>query len=184
MQTHDTYDFKKVPPSCYPTETLSTSNIKLSLSSNRIHINKSFASDPLELQNLYRFVVEFFNDDNSHNLYDIYDIMIETAIKHSNLLGLHILWRGIYHHGSHPIYKRDLKFAVQYGDLNMVKYVYNRFLYANAYLSEEDDLKITYSKLKQLAISNSNVDVIEFVDSLLPYVKNGKYINRLSEDEL
>jgi hypothetical protein len=56
---------------------------------------------------------------------NLYYTMIEMAIKSNNLVGLEILWEGIYHHDrACPDFLDDLYTATKYGNLKTLQHVF------------------------------------------------------------
>lgn len=124
-----------------------------------------------QVHDLARFVKTYYKQDwSDFNEYDFYKSwksyqeMINMAIKSENLIGLETLWQGIYFHDrNNPDYETDAYTAAEFGSLQMFQHVlYGYMNYAT--LNASEDLEL--DKLKKLATSNPNSDVLVLIDAL------------------
>ena len=96
----------------------------------------TLASDPEKHGGLIRFVCTYYNQnyagwklEDYNKSWDNYQMMIGVAIKSNNILGLEILWKGIYYHDrSNPDFVTDVYTAVECADLRTVLHVLHGYM--------------------------------------------------------
>jgi len=93
----------------------------------------------------------------------LYQSMIDLSIKNNNLIGLEILWQGIYFHDrDNPDYLNDVYVASEYGNLKTFQHVLYAYLnYATLNWSDPIDL----NKLRLLATDNA--PVLKFINHIV-----------------
>jgi len=103
-----------------------------------------------------------------------YQNLITVAIKSNNIVGLEVLWKGIYHHDrSNPDFVTDVYTAVEFANLEMLLHVlYGYMNYMD--LNPKDDLD--YAKLKKLAANNPQAHVLGFIYDIGVCVNSGNNI--------
>jgi hypothetical protein len=137
---------------------------------NGLTYNHSLASDPQESFNLIRFVKTHYKYNVYHT--ETYQSMINTAIKSNNLVGLEILWMGMYcHDKSDPNYEHDVYTATEFGHLKTVQHVL--YAYMNYYTSCKIK-NLNYDRLQILAFRNKDYNVSRFIKILYPCTVNNK----------
>jgi hypothetical protein len=107
------------------------------------------------------FVKSYYFDNDSTD-FTIYQKMIELAIKTNNIEALSGLWDGIYYHDrDHPAYDLQVKLAVEFSNLDMVKFCFHGYNnYAILYILE------SFSKSELLILSKNNIDVNLYIQTL------------------
>jgi hypothetical protein len=140
----------------------------------------ALATDPTKWEDLIRLVSTYYEQDYTEGFWEKYQALITAAIKSSNILGLEVLWRGIYYHDrSNPDFVTDVYTAVEFADLDTLLHVlYGYMNYTD--LNLKDNLK--YRKLEDLAVRNPNGGVADFIitigvcvnseNEIRPWVKN------------
>ena len=94
--------------------------------------------------------------------FTIYQTMMKMAIKNNNIEALSGLWSGIYYHDQdHPRYDQHVKLAIEFSNLEMVKFCfYGYHNYTILYKLE------SFSKAKLLELSKNNIDVNVYIQTL------------------
>jgi len=131
----------------------------------------TFAMDPLKWNDLIRLVCTYYNQDYKDwkvEQYDeswrLYQNLITIAIKSNNILGLEVLWKGIYRHDrSNPDFVTDVYTAVEYANLEMLLHVL--YGYMN-YMDLNGKKGLKYTKLKELAANNTNNVIVDFINDI------------------
>lgn len=91
--------------------------------------NISFACLPEKQEDLKRFVVTHYSKADSVTKsmcmsFIMYQLMIDSAIKSNNIVGLEILWQGIYYHDrDYPSFEHDVYLAAEHSDLKTFQHV-------------------------------------------------------------
>ena len=140
-------------------------------SSGLLQYDLLIAALPDKAEDLKKFVVTHYKlydtidppDTNFYLIHQLYQSMINMSIKNNNIIGLEILWQGIYFHDrDNPDYLNDVYIASQYGNLKTFQHVLYGYL---NYCTLDGPDEIDINKLRLLA--TDNVDVLKFINHIV-----------------
>jgi hypothetical protein len=121
----------------------------------------ALAKDSSKWEDLIRLVRTHYEKGYEEDFWVKYQALITTAIESSNILGLEVLWKGIYHHDrSNPDFVTDVYTAVEYANLDTLLHVL--YGYMN-YMDLNPKENLEYTKLKDLAARNPNDRIVGFI---------------------
>ncbi len=136
-----------------------------------LNYDVTLAADASKWEDLIRFVCTYYQQDTRgwkaeqyEEMWKNYQSLITVAIKANNILGLEVLWKGIYHHDrSNPDFVTDVYTAVEFANLETLHHVlYGYMNYMD--LNLKDNLE--YTKLKDLAKNNPHGHVLDFINDI------------------
>lgn len=107
------------------------------------------------------FVKSYYVDGDSTD-FTIYQKIMELAIKNNNIEALSGLWDGIYYHDrDHPPYDKHVKLAIEFSNLEMVKFCFYGYHNYNILWTIN-----SFSKSELLQLSKNNIDVNLYIQTL------------------